>query len=104
MTALWRERFSMNTNSFFNGSRLDNLFSWLAASVVVAGAVVFAIKREEKRQQQIVPVAPSPAQEPLEPQGARARQAGRRGRAAGAFAIPWRGWKDILWRSYQNIQ
>jgi len=94
----------MNTNSLFNGSRLDNLFSWLAASVVVAGAVVFAIKREEKRQQQIVPVAPSPAQEPLGLQVARASEPGRGRRAEAPFAIPWRGWKDILWRSYQNIQ
>ena len=94
----------MNTNSFLNGSRLDNLFSWLAASVVVAGAVVFAIKREEKRQQQIVALAARPAQEPLGLQVARASEPGRGRRAAAPFAIPWRGWKDILWRSYQNIQ
>ncbi|HEY1941719.1 MAG TPA: YihY/virulence factor BrkB family protein [Roseiarcus sp.] len=40
---------------------------------------------------------------PKEAQGAGAAEPGR-GRAAKApWQIPWKGWKDILWRSYQEL-
>lgn len=34
---------------------------------------------------------------------ARAAQNGRGRRARSPFAIPWRGWKDILWRTYEEM-
>jgi len=84
--------------------RLDNLFSWLAAAAVVATAVAFAIKREEdKRQPAATWVNPTPAQEPLSIQEARAIEHGRGRHAAAPHAIPWNGWKDILKRSFNEI-
>jgi membrane protein len=37
--------------------------------------------------------------EPVSTQLARARQNGRGRRAASPFSIPWKGWKDIFWRT-----
>ena len=36
-------------------------------------------------------------------QEARGRQAGRGREATSPWQIPWRGWKDILWRTYQQL-
>jgi membrane protein len=41
--------------------------------------------------------------EPAEWQKARARQPGRGREAAAPWQIPWRGWKDIFWRTYEQI-
>jgi membrane protein len=46
----------------------------------------------------------SSAEEPLELQRLRAVQPGRGRTAAHPGQIPWRGWKDIFWRAYQEIQ
>jgi membrane protein len=84
--------------------RLDNLFSWLAAAALVAPAVAFAIKREQdQREPAAVWVNPTPAQEPLSIQEARAGERGRGRRAAAPHAIPWNGWKDILKRTFNKI-
>src|SRR3984957_11473597 len=36
-------------------------------------------------------------------QHARAREAGRGREAETPWQIPWKGWKDILWRTYERI-
>ena len=41
--------------------------------------------------------------EPGAMQAARAMEAGRGRSALAPWAIPWRGWKDILWRTYAQI-
>ena len=42
-------------------------------------------------------------EEPRSAQIARSKQPGRGRDAPSPWQIPWRGWKDILWRSYQEI-
>src|SRR5262249_38038424 len=46
----------------------------------------------------------TPAQEPLTWQERRANERGRGRRAHEPLRIPWQGWKDILVRSYHEIQ
>src|SRR5436190_16086472 len=41
--------------------------------------------------------------EPRELQHQRAQERGRGRRAVAPWQIPWSGWKDILWRTYQQI-
>jgi membrane protein len=41
--------------------------------------------------------------EPRQFQHERARQPGRGRQATAPWQIPWKGWKDILWRTYQQI-
>jgi membrane protein len=91
----------------FDHPRIDNLVSWFAASVMVTAGVIYALKlREDRRQPEpaYVPLRPRPAQEPLALQQARAVERGRGRRARAPLQIPWRGWKDILARTYQEIQ
>ena len=87
--------------------RLDNLVSWFAASVMVTAGVIYALKLQHDRRKpkpEYVPLRPRPAQEPLTLQQARAVERGRGRRARAPLQIPWRGWKDILARTYQEIQ
>ncbi len=87
--------------------RLENLLSWLAASAIVTAGVLFAVKRQEE-QQTLKPVLTlpraTPAQEPLGLQEIRATERGRGRSAHSPSQIPWRGWKDILLRTYQETQ
>jgi membrane protein len=41
--------------------------------------------------------------EPREVQHERARQPGRGRKATAPWQIPWAGWKDVLWRTYEQI-
>jgi membrane protein len=87
--------------------RLDNLISWFAASVLVTAGVVLTLKRQDdQRERKPVPVLPraTPAQEPLGLQVVRATERGRGRRARSPSQIPWRGWKDIVVRTYQETQ
>jgi membrane protein len=87
--------------------RLDNLISWLAASAVVTMSVFFILKRQEDREMpapvRVLPGA-TPAQEPLGLQEIRATERGRGRRARAPLQIPWRGWKDIAFRTYHETQ
>jgi membrane protein len=88
-----------------NNSRLENLVAWFAASVMTAAAVIYALKLDQDRVKPVPGFAnPSPAQEPLALQEARAVEPGRGRRATAPVHIPWLGWKDILYRTYLNIQ
>jgi membrane protein len=87
-------------------SRLENLLSWFAASVMVAAGVIYALREAHERPQprlQPIPPRATPAQEPLTVQELRAAQRGRGRRAHAPLQIPWRGWKDILLRTYHEI-
>lgn len=88
-------------------SRLDNLISWLAASVMVTAGVVLTLKRQQEQQVlepvRVLPRA-TPAQEPLGLQEIRATERGRGRSARSPAQIPWRGWKDITLRTYQETQ
>src|ERR1700688_1465487 len=87
--------------------RLDNVICWFAASVVVTAGVLFALKRQEDQQVlepvRVLPRA-TPAQEPLGLQEIRATERGRGRSARSPAQIPWRGWKDIILRTYQETQ
>jgi membrane protein len=70
----------------------------------VSAAVVYALKLDLE-QGKTVPALPDPTpkQEPLDLQLARAAEPGRGRKAAAPTHIPWRGWKDILARTYQEV-
>jgi membrane protein len=97
----------MNVHRALANPRLDNLISWFAASFVVTLGVVYAIKLQHDQQKPKparVVANPTPSQEPLLLQEKRAAERGR-GRSANAPSeIPWRGWKDILVRTYNETQ
>jgi len=99
-------------NSRLTAARLENLAAWFGASVLVTAGVIYAINLQEgwARQQwprrggDYVPPRATPAQEPFDLQQARAAE---RDRGRDAFAptqIPHRGWKDILLRTYREVQ
>jgi membrane protein len=81
-------------------SRIENLVSWFAASVMTAAAVIYALKLDQDRVKPIPGFSnPTPAQEPLALQQARAPERGRGRRATAPLRIPWLGWKDIFYRT-----
>jgi membrane protein len=87
--------------------RVDELISWLAASVLVTAGVIYALRPPHQPPQSgldYVPPDPTPAQEPLNLQQRRAAESGRGRRAEAPTHIPWRGWKDIFVRTYYEIQ
>jgi membrane protein len=87
--------------------RLDDLLSWFAASVLVAAGVIYALRRPSHGRQPEpahVPPRATPTQEPRIVQELRGRERGRGRRARSPPQIPWPGWKDILLRTYHEIQ
>jgi membrane protein len=96
----------MNSRFTTRSARIEDLISWLAASVLVTAGVLYVINEQEKSRRQprparLVPDA-TPAQEPLPLQNQRASEPGRGRRAHTPWHIPWRGWKDVLVRTYQE--
>jgi membrane protein len=85
-------------------SRLDNLMSWFAASVLVTAGVIYALRDRHRPEPQCIPPRATPAQEPRAVQEWRAAERGRGRQARAPLQIPWRGWKDILVRTYHEIQ
>jgi membrane protein len=88
-------------------ARFENLASWLAASVLVTAGVIYALKHENDRPRShpiLVPPRATPAQEPPILQRRRATEPGRGRHARRPLRIPWRGWKDVLVRTYREIQ
>jgi membrane protein len=85
--------------------RLENLLGWFAASALVAAVTVYVLKLDAGWRKAAPGFTnPTPAQEPLALQEARAVQAGRGRRAEAPTKIPWPGWKDVLIRTYREIQ
>src|SRR6266478_6022591 len=94
-------------NSRPYNSRLDNLISWFAASIIVTAGVIYGLKLQEDRgksKPERALARATPVQEPLALQEIRAAEHGRGRRATAPFDIPWRGWKDILVRTYHETQ
>jgi membrane protein len=86
--------------------RTEHLDSWL----LVAATAVFVLSAERYFQES-GPIRPGPPQDhrnneanspETSPAGA-AMQLGHGRHAKSLFAIPWAGWKDIFWRTYQRI-
>ena len=83
----------------------------LAATALLTGLLIFTAGRE--REEERPPGSDSdrfaafrarvPADEPIAVQKARAAQPGRGRAASTPRAVPWRGWKDILWRTWSGI-
>jgi membrane protein len=87
-------------------ARLENLASWFAASVLVTAGVIYALKLDDERPRSNAVKAPpraTPAQESPITQQRRAVEPGRGRRAHMPHHIPWRGGKDILVRTYNEI-
>jgi membrane protein len=87
-------------------SLIENLLAWFAASVLVTAGVLYASKPQKNphgRQPAYVPPRATPAQEPRTLQQLRAAEPGRGRRARAPAQIPWRGWKDVLVRTYHEI-
>jgi membrane protein len=81
--------------------------SWFAASVLVTAGVIYTLKlRDGRHKPAPAPVPPraTPAQEPLTLQEFRAVERGRGRGARAPLQIPRRGWKDVLVRTYREIQ
>jgi membrane protein len=93
----------MNDSRFDH--RLENLILWFAASLAVTSAVVYATKLDDDKRKPNAGFAnPRPAQEPLALQETRATERGRGRKATAPLQIPWRGWWDILVRSYHSFE
>jgi membrane protein len=88
------------------GRRSEQFDSW----VLVAATAVFVLTAERYFQESgFVPSGPpqehrnSEANSPETSAGHAAAQPGRGRRSKSPFTIPWAGWKDIFWRTYQRI-
>jgi membrane protein len=84
----------------------------LAAASVLTGLLIFSVRRAQEKDEcqgsgdrdaLAAFRARIPADEPLVVQKARAAQPGRGRAAKTPRAVPWRGWKDILWRTWAGI-
>jgi membrane protein len=78
-------------------------YLWLAASAVFALAAVLQLKRPAQPAAEHPFGVATSRDEPLELHLKRAAEAGRGRRARYPWRIPWRGWKDILWRNYKQF-
>src|SRR5215831_18822978 len=71
-------------------SRMENMLGWFAASVLTATMVIYALRRGERpARPKLQLVDPSPAQEPIDLQLARAAEPGRgpQGEDAGPYPV-----------------
>ena len=86
-------------------ARIENLISWFAASVMTAAAVLCA--RSSTRTGQAGAGLRQSRPRPRSRWRCRRRaqpSAAAAARRPAPLHIPWRGWKDILFRTYLNIQ
>src|SRR5262245_29704390 len=72
---------------------------WLAAGTVLAAAAILQIRPRNNAPEHPFNQATS-LDEPMEIHLKRAAEKGRGRHARHFWQIPWRGWKDILWRTY----
>lgn len=86
--------------------RTEQIDSWL----LVAATAVFVLTAERYFQDRdLDPSGPPPdhrkaeANSPETHPARAAAQSGHGRRATTPFEIPWKGWKDIFWRTYQRI-
>jgi membrane protein len=86
---------------------------WPLLAYAALGAIAFARQNRRTRYRSSARDGGRPASgafgttrstdEPRELQHERARERGRGRKATAPWQIPWTGWKDILWRTYQQI-
>jgi membrane protein len=89
-------------------SPIYDMVSWLAAAVLVTAGVIYGIESRHAGRERPAPRPPpvpnaTPAQEPLDLQLLRAAEIGRGRHAGTPSRIPWRGWKDIVFRTYHEV-
>ncbi|MEN3381922.1 MAG: rane protein [Hyphomicrobiales bacterium] len=83
---------------------LPNLFAAMAGvSIAYAAIRIEEWERARRHPAGAPPGALRAADEPRVLQQQRALEPGRGRRAEAPTRIPWRGWKDILWRTYEEI-
>jgi membrane protein len=75
-----------------------------AAGLLVGVAVLRAFLAPSHQEMESRPFGAKEPPKPLAVQHRRATESGRGRRALSPWQIPWRGWKDILWRTYVQIQ
>jgi membrane protein len=80
---------------------LAAMAGFAAAAAAVRLERTFRRRREPARQKPIG--ADRAAEEPLALQAKRALEQGRGRQADAPTRIPWRGWKDIVWRTFAEI-
>jgi membrane protein len=87
-------------------------FVTLGAGALLTGLLIFIASREQNHDESskgcdedalAASRARIPADEPIAVQKARAAQPGRGRAAKRPRAVPWRGWQDILWRTWAGI-
>jgi membrane protein len=83
-------------------------FAWLAYAAIIAVAVFDRGKQHPDQRRNAAAAhrafgVPSSEDEPLEVQYQRSAEPGRGREATRPWQIPWRGWNDILWRTYQGV-
>ncbi len=61
------------------------------------------VRKQHRKPQDAPPGTVRASDEPRALQAVRAAEPGRGRQAATPVRIPWRGWKDILWRTYAEI-
>lgn len=77
-------------------------WAWLTAGALLAAATVLQIRpRSEAPEHPFNQV--TSLDEPLQVHLKRAAEKGRGRRALFPWQIPWRGWRDILWRTYAQF-
>jgi membrane protein len=77
-------------------------WAWLTAGALLAAATVLQIRpRSEAPEHPFNQV--TSLDEPLQVHLKRAAEKGRGRRAHFPWQIPWRGWRDILWRTYAQF-
>lgn len=76
-------------------------WGWVAASAVLAAATILQRPRGQAQEHPFNQV--TSLDEPLQVHLKRAAEKGRGRRALYPWEIPWRGWRDILWRTYDQF-
>lgn len=84
--------------------RLESPSLLRAAGVVVGFAFLRALLSPDRPHTGRGAFGSGSAAEPVDVQHRRALEHGRGRRARSPWGIPWQGWKDILWRTYAQIQ
>jgi len=99
----------MSTRNRSTAAEPSGLPVWLAGLLLIATAALAAkFDRQPAARRKAAPATGAfntrrATDEPREWQYARAAERGRGRQATSPWQIPWSGWKDILWRTYGQI-
>jgi membrane protein len=84
-------------------SRSVKEWGWLVVSAVLAAATLLQIRPRGRAPEEHPFNQVTSLDEPLQVHLKRAAEKGRGRRAIHPWHIPWRGWRDILWRTYAQF-